>query len=214
MRFLGQLVALFFFRAVAEKAYARIFHAHDALHISRAHERKLHEVFALAVRVCPAVQKQHAALRRGHNGCQRRALNPFEALDNQRAAGKQRSRAARREHAVRFPVCHRFDGAHHGRVALFADGERRLFVAADHLRGMDNFYPRVVDMRVRNVAAQHILIAKEQQLRVHRKLRQNELHPLDDRLRRVVAAHGVNCNLHSFILLFARLIAAIFTPSP
>jgi hypothetical protein len=60
MRLFGQLVALFLFRAVVESSTRGLFTPMTLYHVRGAHQRELHEIFALAVRVCAAIQQQNA----------------------------------------------------------------------------------------------------------------------------------------------------------
>ena len=134
--FLGQLVALFAFRADIKQTHARLLHALHAAHIDIAHDGKLPQVFRLAVHICAAVNQQKIALAVGHQRGQGGAVNAIQATQAEHARGQHRAGGTGGHKAVCFAIAHGHHAAHDAAVLHGAHGHDGGIVVGDHLRGM------------------------------------------------------------------------------
>ena len=128
-------VALALLLADRQQGDARVGDAEDALGEDRAHPRELGEVLGGRVRVGADVEQDHRAGRGHHLDRERRTIDagqPAEPQDGRRHAG---AGVAGGHHGVGLATPDEIHGHQDRRVLLLAQGERRVLVHGDDLRG-------------------------------------------------------------------------------
>ena len=181
-----QLRALGLLRAVIEQADPRVRAAEDVLGVEAAHEGELQQVLAGALRVRAAVYEHDAPAAVGDDRPERRAADAADALYGERGAREQRSGAAGGDHGVAPALLEQVQRHGHGGVLLPPRRRARVVLHRDDLAGVDYLYAALAAEVTLDV------LAPADQRNVHAQLALCTDRTRYGRLRRIVAAHGVN----------------------
>ena len=140
---------------------------------------------------------EHAKV--GLGGQQRRdarAVDTLERTQLDRCRGDGGARVPRADHRVGLTVFHQIDGAGNGGIFLAADALDRGLRHFYHLRGVDDFDPRVVAIVLVEFRANAVVVADEEKFLELGELAQGQHCSGHTGLRSVVAAHGIERNPH------------------
>ena len=187
-----QLAALGILGADIEKADAGIVAAHELSRVEAAHEGKLQQVLGGALHVRAAVDEHDAVLARGQYRGHGRAADAADALDRERCPGEERAGRARGDDRVAFAVFQAIERHGHGGILFAAGRGAGVVLHGDDLAGVHHGDIRAA---LGGKAGLDLLPASHQ-LDLHAELASCTDGTFDDLLRGVVAAHGVNDDLH------------------
>ena len=132
--------ALVLLGAYVRKPDARVFDAHDLIHINGAHLTELQKHFRAALDVSAAVDEHCAAGFRRHNRSKARPPDALDALDDKRRANDERPAVARGNERVTLSFREKRKSRRHGGIGLAFDRGACLVVHCNHARRVYDFH--------------------------------------------------------------------------
>ena len=191
---LAEGVALALLGAVVHQGHPGAVHAALGFLVQRAHEGKLEEIFRGAFGVGPAVQqKGPGAGLLGHHGPQSGPADAADALDRQGGPGEESSGGPGGDHGVGLALGQQPEAHSHAGILFLAEDGGGLILHLHHLAGVDQgdmlgLPPRENGLHPGPVPHQEDVAAI---------VLRGQDGPLDRGLRGVIAAHGVQDDLHA-----------------
>ena len=187
-------VALSLFRTIVHQNYPGAIDAALGLLIQRAHERKLQKIFRRTLGIGPAVQQQcPCAGFLGNHGPQRRPAHAADALDRQGGPGEESPGGPGGDHGVGLALGQQPEAHSHAGILFLAEDGGGLILHLHHLAGVDQgdmlgLPPRENGLHPGPVPHQEDVAAI---------VLRGQDGPLDRGLGGVIAAHGVQDDLHA-----------------
>ncbi len=194
---LGEFAALAVLGAIAHDTHLRVGALVDVARHEGGHDGVADEVARLCVGVRARIAHEYVAVLARQGGDDARALDTRQQAQLDGARRDRRARVAGGDDRVAGAVLHEVDGDAHRRVLFLAHRHDAALLHRHHLGGVDDFDARVL-AEARGVAegAQDVLRADEVDFFKAGQLGEGQLGAVDIDLRRVVAAHGIECKLH------------------
>ena len=184
------LVPLHLLRADVEQAHRRLDEAQHRAGEELPHDGELDQVGGVAHHIGAEVEHHALALEGWKERRDGRPVDPGQGLERDLGHGHQRARVAGRDHTGRRAVAHRVDGQAHARSAAAAQSHGEARLAGDDLIGVMDGYAAPQAATAAQLPPDPGLVAKDQELDVGIALA-GDMGALDDDLRRIIAAHGI-----------------------
>ena len=171
--------------------------AHDLLGIDAAHGAEGVEHLGPALGVGAAVQQQEILFGAGHRGGQRRALDALERAHDEAGAHVQRAGGPGADKGVALAVFEHRQPLDKAGIRLVARGLDGVVVHVDDLGTGHDGKRRQVDVVLRRAVLEGCLVAQQHQVHALAKFGRGLRRALQYAQRRVVAAHGIDQDLHT-----------------
>ena len=194
VRVLLQFRTLVRLDADVEKPDLRVVHAHDFVHVDRAHEGERVEGFRRDFDVRAAVDEHEVALVTGHDGGDGGAAHAFDALHDEDGADDQGSGGAGRHQCIASALRESAAGHAEGTVLVLFEKAAGVFLDRDEpVRGLD-VHAGQVDVILFCAGADLLLVSAKQNVTAEFVLRRDRA--LQDLEGGIVAAERVNDDSH------------------
>ena len=132
--------ALAFFGADVEQPHAGPFAPGDDPRIGRAHDGELHQIARVTFGIRAQIEHHHVIVAKGgHQGRERRTINPRHSPQRQLGHRHQRPGIARADRSTGIAAFDRVDCQPHRCGLGPAQRLGGLFIPADNIRGMEHF---------------------------------------------------------------------------
>ena len=192
-----QVRALAVLRADVQQAHPGALQSQDPSGIEAAQVRELQQILRRTLGVGPAVDEHGPAAGGGNHRGHRRPADAPDALGNQGGPSQQRAGGPGGNQGVGLTVPQQGQAHAHGRVLLVAKHLGGIVAHVHGLRGVDDLHSMGdgIMAAVPQGPENGLRVAGEQHL--HAPVLHAQQGALYDFQRGVVAAHGVNDDLHS-----------------
>src|SRR6266571_1602719 len=185
-----QLVAFDLFFAYREQSDARPLASERRAVINLPHDGELHQVFRPRIHVGAHVQKHgDAAFGVRKRRRQRHAIHRLQRPKQKLRDGHHRTGIACADQPVGLRLAHQPRRDVHGTILLPPKRLRRVILHGDHVARRHDFNRQVWRRVLRQLHADHVLLAYQQN--TYAELPCGQHTPFDLRTGRVVSAHGV-----------------------